>query len=264
VAHVNGVCTIQLQVRANSNFSASCMLAGVDTITVEHSVDTPSDPKFDPDFQALQTRIDSEIQPPTADDLQTLATNIRVPIKGPLGANKCGRGKKKVKLVTYSQPVNGKVYRDTDVIKLQCDPNPGPSGCDPQQLFASTYDRIQRQVFNPSCAVSGCHDSTSAVNSGNLLLDNASFTNLVGVDPFNLSAFGAGWKRVHTTAVTPEENLDRSYLYRKLEGGSLLPDPTYGVRMPRNRRKLHSTLRTIVRLWILNGAPASVWVPGTF
>ena len=49
--------------------------------------------------------------------------------------------------------------------------DPAPSnGCDPQTLFTGgTFDRIQRQVFNQNCALSGCHDSQS--QAGDLLLE---------------------------------------------------------------------------------------------
>ena len=46
-----------------------------------------------------------------------------------------------------------------------------------------------------------------------------------------------------------------------------LPDINYGLRMPRNRPKLNSTLRNIIRDWIEAGAPPNLpnlWVPGTF
>ena len=60
-----------------------------------------------------------------------------------------------------------------DKIDLRCDPPVG--GCDPGTLFTGTYDRVQRQIFNQSCAVSGCHDSNAFVNSGNLLLEARAF-----------------------------------------------------------------------------------------
>jgi hypothetical protein len=258
---VNGVCTIPLVVCANSTFSANCSLSGVSDIQVEHAIDN-GDPRFDPDFQALQARIDNDIQPPTvlADSCAT-ASNIRVPIKGPLGNNKCRRGKtKRVKLFTDSVPVNGKVFRDVDVIRLQCDPSP-LDGCNPQVLFGGTFDRIQKQVFNQSCAVSACHDSQSF--AGGLLLETgASLTNLVEVDPLNPSASNAGWKRVRVTTPDVSGDPETSFLHRKIQGD--LPDAGYGVRMPLGRPKLHPTLREVVRLWILDGAPSSGWVSGTF
>ena len=58
---------------------------------------------------------------------------------------------------------------------MECDP--APSGCDPMAIYTGTFDRIQRQIFNQSCAVSGCHDSQS--QTGGLLLETgAAHTNL--------------------------------------------------------------------------------------
>ena len=53
------------------------------------------------------------------------------------------------------------VYKDTDKLKLTCDTGAASRGCDPGAcaIFAGTFDRIQRQIFNQSCALSGCHDS---------------------------------------------------------------------------------------------------------
>src|SRR5262249_20194380 len=63
---VNGECLFRIGVCANSTFDATrCTLAGVDSIDVDHAHDN-GDPKFDPDFQALQTRIDSQIETPTS------------------------------------------------------------------------------------------------------------------------------------------------------------------------------------------------------
>jgi hypothetical protein len=260
---VNGVCTIPLVVCANSTFSSACSLSGVSSIRVESSIDN-GDPKFDPDFQALQSRIDSDIQPPTGmTDVCATASNIRVPIHGPLGNNKCRRGKtKRVRIFTDSQPMNGRVFRDVDVIRFQCDPNP-VNGCNPQTLFSSTFDRIQKQVFNQSCAVSGCHDSQSFASAGVLLLETgASHTNLVDVAPFNFAASGAGWKRVQVITPDVSGDAETSFLHRKVQGD--LPDASYGARMPLNRPRLHPTLRELIRLWILDGAPSTGWIPGTF
>lgn len=270
---VNGVCTIPLIVCANSTtFPTSCTLNGVQTVTVDHALDN-GEPKFDPDFQALQARINNDIfpmgPPSTTANLCTTASNIRVPIKGPLGNNNaCSRGKtKKVKITTVSQLLSGRVYTDVDTMRFQCDPHdpddPIMPGCDPQVLFAGTFDRIQRQVFNQNCAVSGCHDSQSYLQSGSLLLESgASFTNLKNVDPVTVPAFNAGWKRM--TVITQDVSGDpaTSFIVHKIEGD--LPDATYGVRMPKDRAKLHPTLRSIISTWILNGAPMTGWVPGTF
>ena len=63
---VNGVCEFALAVCANSTFDPACGLNGVQSIKVEHSADN-GDPKFDPQFQALnvvvRTLFTTEIRP---------------------------------------------------------------------------------------------------------------------------------------------------------------------------------------------------------
>lgn len=253
---VNGICQIPVAVCANSAALNQCTMVGVDSITVQHALDN-GDPKFDPEFQALQTRIDNSIEPPSNDaDLCSGATNFRVPIKGPFKSgskNTCGTTTKTIQLTTVSTPNGGKTIKDTDTLKLSCKPAT-TDRCNPQVLFTDTFDRIQRQVFNQSCALSSCHDSQS--QAGELLLEaGASYTNLVNVDPANAAGFGAGWKRVH-----PGDSAT-SFLYHKVTGD--LPDASFGVRMPNGKPKLNKTLLTVIQLWITAGAPDTGWVPGT-
>lgn len=259
-AAVNGVCRVRVAVCANSTADAACAAAGVAQINVDHAMDNGTDAKFDPDFLAVRTRIQSELTfPLTAPDTCTSPVTLSVPIKGPLGKNSCSKRKKKLVLRSRSTGASG-ALADVDVLKIVCQPAPG-DGCDPQVLFAGTFDRIQRQIFDQSCAVASCHDSQS--QSGGLLLETgAALTNLVDHVAVNGAAATAGWLRVSTTAATPAENLATSFLWHKLEG--TLPDASYGARMPRDRPKLHPTLRAIIRRWIEAGSPAGGWVPGTF
>lgn len=253
---VNGVCEFDVALCANSTYDpAKCTLAGVQSIVVDHAQDN-GDPKFDPDFQALQQRANNEIEPPTASaDKCTFGSRIRVPLKGPLPGDVCKGGKKQIKVTSLSTFQQGKVWKDVDKVKLLCDPP--PSGCDPQVLFAGTYDRIQRQIFNRSCALSGCHDSQT--QAGNMLLEQPSgYGNVVDVIPSNFAAAGMGWRRVDATNAQP----DTSFLYRKITG-DFDGNPALGGRMPLGRPKLDGYLIDIVRLWIEAGAPASGWVPGT-
>ncbi|MGH7786417.1 MAG: hypothetical protein ACRERC_06090 [Candidatus Binatia bacterium] len=240
---------------ANSTFNPECTLSGVDSITVDHALDN-GDAKFDPDFQALQTRIDNDLSlPEAAADTCTGTTIIRVPIKGPYGPNNaCGQRKKKLTLRSVSTAGPAGVRDDKDTLKLYCAPA-AMNGCNPQTLYTGTFDRIQRQGFNQSCALSGCHDSQST--AGGLLLETgAAYANLVGTTPVNFAAAGAGWLRVDAG------NTETSFILHKLEGD--LPDASYGARMPLDRPTLHKTLRDIIRLWIEAGAPPTTWVPETF
>ncbi len=250
---VNGECQIPLGVCLNSLFdSARCTATGVASVTVDHALDN-GDLKFDPEFQALQTRIDSIEFPSSTQDECTIPTNFRVKVTGPFYRDSCRRGSKVVRLVTRSTPVSGRVVQDRDMVRLQCDPSP-TLGCDPQVFYTDTLDRLQKQVFSQSCALSGCHDSQS--QAGTLLLEEgASFGNLVGVTPSNGAAGVAGWQRV--TPGDPE----MSFLFHKLKGS--LPDASYGVRMPRDRPRLNPFLVDLIKRWITAGAPGTGWVPGT-
>jgi hypothetical protein len=257
---VDGVCSFLVSVCANSTtLDPACTLNGVQSVTVENAEDN-GDPRFDVDFQALQTRITNEIGPPTStsNSCTTTATVISVPIKGPYGnTNHCGANKKRLEISSRSEVIDGKIVLDNDKMKLYC--LPAPNGCAPTDLFDSTFDRIQRQAFNQNCALSGCHDSQTT--SGNLLLEvGASYGNLVNQTPNNFAANGAGWKRVD---VVPDVSgsPETSFLFRKITGD--LPTEAYGERMPLRKRKLNKTLRDIIQLWIEAGAPPNTWVPGT-
>jgi len=254
---VNGSCSLGITVCLNSTVDPSCTLSGVESINIDHSFDNGTDPKFDPDFLALRTRIDSTFTfPVTAADSCTDQVVFTVPIKGPLGHNHCAPHRKKLKVAAVSTPAGGS-EPDNDTIKFTCEPAPG-DGCDPTKLYNSTFDRMQEQIFNQNCALGGCHDSQS--QSGGLLLETgAAYGNLVNHVPGNGSAAAAGWLRVDPGSV------DTSFLFHKIEGD--LPDSSYGLRMPRNRPKLNRTLRNIIELWIQAGAPPDTtgnWVPGTF
>jgi hypothetical protein len=250
---VNGSCSFAVGLCANSTFDARCTLNGVESIAVDHALDN-GDPKFDTDFQALQSRVDSQIDPPDSSaDNCTTPTTIRVPLQGPLPGGICKATKKIVKVTTLSLFSGGKQYKDVDKLLLQC--TPSPSGCNPQTLFTGTYDRMQRQIFNTSCALSGCHDSQS--QAGGMLLETAgSYSNLIDVTPFNTVAQANGWKRIDATNASPAS----SYLFHKITGdlGTGL-----GERMPRGKPKLPAYLIDIVELWIEAGAPQTGWVPGT-
>jgi hypothetical protein len=259
-AVVNGVCAFPITVCANAAFDPRCVYFGVQSIAVDHALDN-GDPRFDPDFQALQSRIDSQIAPPTTDlDVCTTApTTIRVPVRGPLGSL-CTRGRKKLRLVTTSTPPPASAPRtDKDKMRLVCEPAVSSGGCDPQVLFTGTFDRIQRQVFNQSCAVSGCHDS-QALAGGMTLEEGTAHASLVDVPPNNPAAAAAGWKRVATTGPTSGDPAV-SFIFHKVTGD--LPDAEYGERMPRGRPKLDQLLIDIIELWIEAGAPETGWVPGT-
>lgn len=250
---VNGECQIPLAACLNSSFDpAHCSSSGVAIVSVDHALDN-GDPRFDPQFQAFQTRIDALGIPNTTPDACSVPTQFRIEVKGPFFQNTCYRGTKTLRLQAVSTLQAGQVRTDVDFVRLQCDPSP-TAGCDPQVFYTGTFDRVQRQIFDRSCAVSGCHDSQSQM-AGLLLESGASLTNLVGVDPLNSAALAAGWKRI-----TPGSTA-ASLLLRKLK---TLPAGGYGDRMPRGRPRLNDTLITVIERWIEAGAPETGWVPGTY
>ncbi|HEY8515706.1 MAG TPA: hypothetical protein VIS07_09355 [Candidatus Binatia bacterium] len=248
---VNGECRFPVSVCANSTASVYCTPLGVSSITVDHSLDN-GDPKFDPDFQALRSRIENQIDPPTQQpDACTSPSNIVVRLKGPFPGNRCRQNSKLLKVRAMSPFVGGRFFNDTDTLRFTCRPAPG--SCNPTSLFEGTYDRIQKQIFNASCALSACHDSQT--QQANLLLEiGASYTQLVGATPTNATAQGLGWLRV-----TPGDP-STSLIYRKVTGDLGVG---LGSRMPLGRPPLPANLIQILRLWIEAGAPETGWVPGT-
>ena len=248
---VNGECKFPVAVCANSTFEPLCSLSGVQSMFLAHADDN-GDPKFDPDFQALQSRIDNTIDPPSPDpDSCTSPSNIIVRLKGPYPGNRCRSATKTLKLTTTSTFQAGRFYTDTDGLKLTC--RPAVDSCDPATLFSGTFDRIQKQVLNTTCAVSGCHDSQTQAN-GLLLEVGAAYTQLVGAVPTNVTAQGLGWDRV-----TPGDPAT-SLLFHKITGDVTV---ALGSRMPLGRPPLAANLIEIIRLWIAAGAPETGWVPGT-
>jgi hypothetical protein len=248
---INGSCQFAVGVCANSTFDPRCTLNGVQSVTVDHALDN-GDPRFDPEFQALQTRIDTiTSDPPNTDpDDCTVPTNFHVPVEGPLAGGKCKKTRKTVKITTLTPLVGGKQYRDRDRINLTCDP--APAGCDAHAFYMGTFDRIQKQIFSPSCATSSCHDSQT--HQSNLILEvGASYGNLVDVTPTNPNV-PVDWKRV-----LPGDS-SRSFVYHKVTGDLTVGQ---GERMPFGGPYLDQHLIDILQLWIDAGAPETGWVPGT-
>ena len=98
---------------------------------------------------------------------------------------------------------------------------------------STTFSFIQENVFNLSCALSGCHKDLEFPN----LSAGHAYANIVNVPSsteFKLIAPG---------------NPDSSYLYIKITTGSGLN------RMPRGRPPLLASTIEAVRKWIERGAP---------
>lgn len=115
----------------------------------------------------------------------------------------------------------------------------------PAETATSTFDLVQRDIFDVRCATGGCHDSATA---GGLNLESGrSFANLVGVSPVNRAAAAAGLQLV--VPFDPE----RSFLLVKLTS----PGPGEGSRMPLNGAALSPADIDLVRSWITDGASGS-------
>jgi hypothetical protein len=254
---VNGVCEFAITACANSTYTPDCTLNGVQSILIDHSLDN-GDPRFDTEFQAMANRVQSDIDPPTSvSDKCTNPTTIHVSIEGPLNG-KCKKTKKQLKITTISKLIDGHVYTDKDKIRMTCLPAVGT--CDPMQYFSGTFDRIQTQIFDKSCAVSGCH--VSQTHTGNLILESgSSLANLIDVTPDNSAAAAADggiWRRVRVIDATTGDP-DHSLIVAKVNG----PPKTFGARMPKDRPKLDQSLINVIQLWVAAGAPDTGWVPGT-
>ena len=246
---VNGVCEFVVGACANSTFDPThCTLAGVESVAVEHAQDN-GDPKFDTEFQALQARIDGLELPILPDTLDkcTTTTKVHVVLGGPFPGNVCKRAKKQIKIVTLSTFQQGKQYKDTDKLQLTCNPAPGP--CDPQVLFGSTYDRVQRQIFNQNCAVSGCHDSNSYAGEP------------AAREPARRPATSSTTCRTTRTprpsagcgSTPPTPSPDTSFMLHKVNGD--FPDRGFGDRMPKGRAKLDQSLINILSSGSKPGLP---------
>lgn len=103
----------------------------------------------------------------------------------------------------------------------------------------STLSAIQEQIFTPSCAQAGCHDSASD-SAGLVLEDGRSHGELVGV-PSNQSPL--------RQRVAPGDP-DASYLIDKLVGSANIS----GVRMPSGGPFLSDEEVDGIRQWIEDGA----------
>ena len=111
---------------------------------------------------------------------------------------------------------------------------------DPPSELA-TFTRVQREVFTPKCALSGCHlGPASAAQEGLVLSEGASYDNIVMVRANqNTSLF----------RVAPLDPAN-SYLVRKITPGSIIVND----RMPQTG-ELTDAERRLVTDWVARGAP---------
>ena len=109
----------------------------------------------------------------------------------------------------------------------------------PQTGMEAIFTRVQNEIFNPSCALSGCHSAGSAAQDLSLA-EGQAFGNIVNVP----SSVQGSKDRIEPG------DPNNSYLYLKVIG-----DPSIsGVQMPRFRTPLSQELQDLLKDWIEAGA----------
>jgi hypothetical protein len=252
----NARCEFDVTLCVNSTGVTGCDPVRANTLTIDHANDN-GDPRFDVDFQALQSRADQLDLPgdETLDDCAASST-VTVVLRGPTAAGVRLPAKKKLTLSAFGF-ASGRAATDRDRIRFTCRPR-GDGIYTSRDLYAGTFDRIAQEVFAPSCAKSGCHDSDTH-QKDMILLPNAAYSQTVGVVPTTPAAAAAGLERIFPG----DPHL--SFIYRKITGDL---EPGFGFPMPLTGPAVSPALTEIIRLWILGDgtiAPASAtgWVVGT-
>jgi len=104
----------------------------------------------------------------------------------------------------------------------------------------ATFSAVQAQIFNASCAFSGCHGGSSPAQGMNLS-EGMAYANIVNV---------ASSEQPSLDRIKPDDP-DESYLYLKVTGDSSIS----GSRMPLGGGALSQDLLDLLRDWIERGAP---------
>jgi hypothetical protein len=123
--------------------------------------------------------------------------------------------------------------------------------CKDEDTGDSSFGLLQEKVLTTSCALSGCHSSTSDatfIQHKLLLSEGASYENLVGVEPTNSDALKDGLLRVKP------DDAHSSLLYFKIAGAGH-HTKSYGNPMPLGLSLLTVGQVEFIRLWIEAGAP---------
>lgn len=118
------------------------------------------------------------------------------------------------------------------------DQNGNPQGNVQNIPLADNFKSIQKNIFTPSCATSGCHSGPSP-QAGMSLDANNSFSNIVNVASTEVPSLS----RIEAS------DPDNSYLLRKVLGIA-----SVGVQMPRNAPALSAEKIEAIRSWISKGA----------
>ena len=125
------------------------------------------------------------------------------------------------------------------------------NGTDTETNAASTFDVIQDQILTTTCAVSGCHSSTSDATfaqHGLVLSKGQSYANLVGRKSKNPDAAA-----MNMLLVKPFDS-DNSFLYHKIACQAGHHTGNFGSRMPLGGKVLTKGQVELIRRWIEAGA----------
>lgn len=127
---------------------------------------------------------------------------------------------------------------------------------DSNAIVKPSFDIIQEKILNVSCALSGCHASTSDASfaqHGLVLTPGKSYANLVGVIAKNKAAAALGLKLVNP------KDPDNSFLMHKIacETGHHASTANFGAHMPLGGNFLSQGEVDFIRKWIINGASAT-------
>jgi hypothetical protein len=255
----NGQCVFDIRACINSTDYVDCTPDTVNSSVVDHAIDDGEDSRFDNDWLALQDRINGFGFPAFGMNSCSLFSAVTVRLAGPDSNNLMKKARKNLRVTSEGVTVDGEVS-DIDKVKFTCRPE-GDRIYLPTDLYSGTFDRIRKQIFTPSCAISTCHDSESHENDL-ILLAGAAYSNLVNVTPYNPAADLDGLMRV-----TPGDPA-MSYLYRKITAHTDTLPFGYGDPMPLDDDALDPELIDLVEKWILGDgvlgpAPETGWVEGT-
>lgn len=243
-----GACTFMVAVCANATDPAlpACSPADLDSYAVDN-VQPDEDPRHDFDFQALEDLLNATVFPVDVSDTDQCSApvGVRLPLPVKIGKGRARYGKARKLLRTEAETRRGIV--DGDKLQMQCLPAGDASAC---AGITSTFDQIQKHVFDLTCGRDTCHNAAQPLHELSLA-PGASYAALVGVAPFNFAAAGAGKLRVDPG------NPGNSFLLQKLAGKLAHLE---GERMPFQMRKLKKAQFRMIEDWIAAGAPAAGFV----
>jgi len=121
--------------------------------------------------------------------------------------------------------------------KLETPTDPGLGG--PPIDPTATFTRVQNEIFTPTCARIGCHD-TIGQQSQMVLIAGRGYASTVNVASVEMPSL---------RRIAPGDPAN-SYLYRKITGSGITGD-----RMPQSLPPLSDAQIALVRDWIRRGAP---------